>query len=409
MSKLRYIAPAGTAIKASELLLFLYGTIRKKDKRVLLCNAIKEKYDVKHCYLMSSGRAAMALIFKLLKKNNSDNARTEIVIPSYTCYSVAAAADIAGLIVRVCDIEPQTLSYDKDQFDTIDFSKVLCIVTGNLYGYPNDLTYLEAIAKKHGCILIDDSAQCMNGMIDGRYAGTFGDIGLYSLDKGKNITSLQGGIVVTNNDDLANKISEEINNLPTPPKIQSYLDIIKLIIYSVLIHPSFYWIPARISFLGLGKTVYTTDYIYTRYSSSLSNMSYMLFKKIDEITNIRMEKNIRILNALKNLKSIKHISLINETVKPAYLRTIIYVSNKNIKQQIIESLNRNGIGATGSYPESLSTLNNIDSFRVIHNNTRRGGTYVADHLVTLPNIAFLTDNDVLIIKDILNNSIKYEN
>lgn len=408
MSRFRYIAPAGTAIKTSELFLFLLSIIRKKDKRVNLCNSIKEKYCIKHCFLMSSGRAAMAMIFKLLKAENTDTKRNEIIIPSYTCYSVAAAADIAGLMVRVCDIEPQTLSYDKEQFNTIDFSKVLCIVTGNLYGFPNDLTYLESIAKEHGCYLLDDSAQSMNAMIDHRYAGTFGDIGLYSLDKGKNITSLQGGIIVTNNDKLANKINNKIDSLSTPSASQSYLDVIKLLIYSVLIHPVLYWIPARISFLGLGKTIYTTDYIYTQYSSALSNMSYMLFERIDEITDKRKENNKKILKILNKLKYVKHISPVNETTKPGYLRTVIYVSNKNIKKNIIDSLNKNGIGATCSYPESLATLKDIDNFRIIHNNTCTGGKYIADHIITLPNISFLSNNDIKIIKDIFDNYIDYE-
>ena len=96
--------------------------------------------------------------------------------------------------------------YDYQKLSGIDFTKVLCIVSSNLYGIPDHLVRLEQIASEHGIFLIDDAAQCMGGRVDGKFSGTFGDAGLYSLGMGKNITSIEGGIIVTNSDDMASLI-----------------------------------------------------------------------------------------------------------------------------------------------------------------------------------------------------------
>jgi len=405
----RYIAPAGTDITIIELLKFIIGAVSGSDKRDQLRELIKNKYNVKYCYLMSSARAAMAMLLKMLKKHNTDTKRTEVIIPSYTCYSVAAAVEIAGLTIRICDIDPDTLSYEKDQFDSIDFSKVLCIITANLYGYPDDLSYIESIAKKNGCYLIDDSAQSMNAKQDNRYSGSFGDIGLYSLDKGKNITSLQGGIIVTNNDKLNGLISKNIAKLPLPGTTQIFFEIIKLIVYSILIRPIFYWIPAKLPFLGLGKTIYTTDYLFTQYSKQLSNISYMLFMRIDSITEKRKIIHNKISNILKENKSIRILKSINHSTEPAYLRTAFFIKDTHIRDTIVAKLNTLGIGATTSYPESIAELNEIKHFSLAHNNKASNGIFVAKHIMTLPNISYLSDMDIKKIKNVIDTYVTYAN
>jgi dTDP-4-amino-4,6-dideoxygalactose transaminase len=391
---LRYIAPAGTPIKVSELTGWLVDSISGKDRRAALCDAIKSRYGVKHCFLMSSGRAAMAMLFTILKKNSPQEQRDEIVLPAYTCYSVPAAAEIAGLKVRICDVDPHTLSYDMEQFNSIDFSRVLCVVSGNLYGYPNDLKTIESITEKAGCYLLDDAAQSMNAMIDQRYAGTWGDIGLYSLDKGKNITSLQGGIIVTDNDQIASWIGQQLDTLPLPSVKQQLADGLKLIAYMLMLKPYFYWIPANIPALGLGKTVYTTDYLFFRYSRSMAALAWRLFNRIDEISRQRTERARRMVDQLQDINGIKFIQKVNDSALPVYLRLPILVNSSKNRDAIIAELTKAGIGASCSYPQSIADLDNIRNFTVIHNNVASSGQYIARHILTLPSLAYMTSKDI---------------
>jgi dTDP-4-amino-4,6-dideoxygalactose transaminase len=342
---------------------------------------------------MSSGRAAMAMIFSILKENNNQSQRDEIVLPSYTCYSVPAAIEIAGLRVRICDIDPVTLSYDLQQFETIDFSRVLCVVSANLYGNPDDLKAIRAITDKAGCYFLDDAAQAMESSIDQRYTGTWGDIGLYSLDKGKNITSLQGGIIVTDNSEIADWITQKLNVLPPASIKQHFMDGVKLIIYTLLLKPWLYWIPAYMPGLGLGKTIYTTDYLFTQYSRSMAAISWRLFKRIDEITDQRISHAKALIDKLKDIAEIKFIEKANNSSSPVYLRLPILIENTDDRNRLIEHLVKSGIGASHSYPHSIADLDNISNFSTIHNNQAHVGRYVADHILTLPTLSYLNDSD----------------
>lgn len=392
------IAPAGTPISLSDLFGWMLDVVSGRNRQTELCSAVKAKYGVQHCFVMSSGRAAMAMIFRLLKQHNTDERRQEIVLPSYTCYSVPAAAEIAGLKVRICDIDPNTMSYDRDQLASIDLSKVLCLVSANLYGYPNDLPHIEALCKDAGCYFLDDAAQSMNAVIAGRYAGSFGDLGLYSLDKGKNITSIQGGIIVTNNDTLAELISAEIDCLPEPGFKAKLADSIKLIIYAFLLKPYLYWIPARIPALGLGKTIYTTDYVYTRLSRPMCAMAARLFKRIDRISEQRTRRTQGILEAISGNQHLDTPGILNKDVTPVYLRTPIYVLEDHRRKALIDALFDRGIIATCSYPQSIADLDQVLKYSVIHNDTATGGRYMAQHIVTLPSIAYINSHDIQAIR-----------
>jgi dTDP-4-amino-4,6-dideoxygalactose transaminase len=239
------LAPSGTPITIRELLKWLI--LQPVAARILeeFRAAICHRYRLRHCFFVSSGRAAMYLLFRVLS-TLAGSGKTDIIVPSYTCYSVPAAAIRAGLRVRILDIDPVTLSFDLDQLAHTDFSKVLAIVSSNLYGIPNDLPAIAAIARQHGVYFIDDAAQSLGALMDGQPVGGFGDAGLYSLDKGKNITSIQGGILVTQSDTIAAEIRKELAQLPAPPWQRTLAQAIQLLIYGILLRPWLYWIPARL-------------------------------------------------------------------------------------------------------------------------------------------------------------------
>lgn len=399
MPKLRHIAPSGTPITFADLAHWLFDGITGKKRTQALKSAICETYKVKHCFMMSSARAAMAMLFTLLKRQSTDPLRVEIILPSYTCYSVPAAAEIAGLTVRICDINPNTLSYNLDELSSIDFSKVLAIVSANLYGNPDDLGCLEDLAKSHGVYLIDDAAQSMHATQKDRYAGTFGDVGLYSLDKGKNITSIQGGIIVTNDDNLALLIEDEIANLPVTSLSQKFSEAVKLLIYSIFLHPRLYWIPANISALGLGKTVYTTDYLFTRYSEHLASISLRLFSRISQITDKRKHNAASLHHILQDIQGIRFIEHTKDS-SSSCLRFPIIVEDREKRQQLVKALNESGIGATTSYPCSIADLDEVKSFSIRPGDNSPGGKYIAHHVLTLPTTPNMNGRDLSVIKSV---------
>src|SRR5690606_13714195 len=102
----------------------------------------------------------------------------------------------AGLRPRLCDVDPATMGMSPEALERADFSRVLAIVSANLYGLPNALPAIERITRERGVFMLDDAAQALGARIAGRAVGSFGDAGLYSFDKGKIICTIQGGAIV---------------------------------------------------------------------------------------------------------------------------------------------------------------------------------------------------------------------
>lgn len=400
MPSLRHIAPAGTPIPFPMLLGAAMDQLRGADTGAALAAAIRERYGVRHCLTLSSGRAALALIFRTLKTLADDPRRNEIIVPGYTCYSVAASAVLAGLRLRIVDIDPRTLSYDRALLEGVDCSRVLAVVSANLYGLPNDLDVIERFARSHGIYMIDDAAQALHATFKGRYAGTFGDVGIYSFDKGKNITSLQGGAIVTGDDAISGALAEAIDELPEELPSTTAAAFLKLSAYTLLLRPWLYWIPAGIPALGLGRTVYTTDIPMHRSSIMATSLVLRLLARIDEITTARVQAATRIAKTLAGVDALRMVAPLSDS-EPVYLRLPCLAADAGQRDRLIDTLVHAGIGATGSFPRALADLPEIAGYIAVERDVMKGARDVAARIVTLPTIAYLRDIDIRRLAGIL--------
>lgn len=381
------LAPSGTPIAIRVLLKWLMLQPAAAGILEEFRAAICRRYNLRYCFFVSSGRAAMFLLFRALRTIAGGN-RTDVIVPSYTCYSVPAAAIRAGLRVRIVDIDPATLSYNLDQLARTDFSNVLAIVSANLYGIPNDLPAVAALAQRHGVYFVDDAAQSLDASVEGKPAGGFGDAGLYSLDKGKNITSIQGGILVTRSEVIAEEIRKELEQLPTPPWHRTLSQGIQLLIYGILLRPWLYWIPARLPFLKLGTTPYEIDYPVERYSPNLGVMAALLFGDIDTLTRRRTENARRYLAQLRGIPFLD-LPVTIPGARPAYLRFPVLVDSAERRDRLLATLNAQGLGATGSYPRSTLDIPEIQGHLDLAHSRGDAGRMLATRILTLPTHPFV--------------------
>ncbi len=252
----RYVAPAGAPIGLADLARWLGRVTGSEGAEAALQRDLGSRFGVRSAFFTSTGRAGMTLLLRALHRL-APAGRDEVVLPSYTCYSVAASVVKAGLRPRLVDVSTETLGFDPEALAATDFSRTVAIVATNLYGLPNDMPALSQLAAANGMFLVDDAAQAMGASIDGRPSGTWGDAGLFSFDKGKNVTAIDGGVIVTSAEPIADALRNELAALPSAGA--SALDVAKAVAYSVLLHPAVYGVPQRIPQLGLGRTVFTTD------------------------------------------------------------------------------------------------------------------------------------------------------
>ena len=377
-----HLAPSGTPITLGDLFKWLIFQPRARKMLGAFQAAFCKRFQLEYCFFVSSGRAAMVLLLRALHTLAGPK-KSVVIVPSYTCYSVPAAAIRAGLRVRVLDIDPSTLSYKLEQLAHTDFSNVLAIVSANLYGLPNDLPALAALARQQGVYFIDDAAQSLGATVNGHAAGGFGDAGLYSLDKGKNITSIQGGIMVTRSEAIANAIRKELERAPSPPWQRTLSQSIQLLIYGLMLRPWLYWIPARLPFLKLGTTRYEIDYPVEHYSPNLGVMAALLFRKIDAVTQRRNE-NARLYH--EQLRAVPFLQFPAPVPgsQAVDLRFPVLIDSGARRDRLLALLNAEGLGATGSYPLSTLDIPEIQEHLDIAGSRGDVGRSIAERILTLP-------------------------
>ena len=131
----------------------------------------------------------------------------EVIQPSVTVIMDAYATLYLGATPVFVDINPETWNIDVNQIEKSITEKTKAIIVVSLYGLPVDIDPIMDLARKHNITVIDDSAETVLSDYKGKYSGTCADIGVFSFEKTKHITSgSEGGMVVTNSEELAKKV-----------------------------------------------------------------------------------------------------------------------------------------------------------------------------------------------------------
>lgn len=157
--------------------------------------------NVKHAVAVTNGTAALHIALHSAGIVPGD----EVITTPFTFAATANSILMCGAKPVFCDIEPETFNIDPKQIEKKITKKTKAIIPVDLYGHPHDYSKIYQLAKKHNIIIIEDAAQAVGAMIEDKKAGSFGDAACFSLYATKNIMSGEGGIVTTNNDDIAEK------------------------------------------------------------------------------------------------------------------------------------------------------------------------------------------------------------
>lgn len=163
---------------------------------------LSELTGAKHVFFAPNGTLALFLAALALEPEPGD----EIVIPTFTFYGSATASVYAGFKPVFIDCDPATFNARPEAFDAAIGPRTKAIMPVHVYGQSSDMEGIMEVARRRGVRVIEDAAQALTVRLNGRHAGTFGDIGTFSLFSDKVITTGEGGIVVTDSDDLAEKL-----------------------------------------------------------------------------------------------------------------------------------------------------------------------------------------------------------
>ena len=149
---------------------------------------------VNHVVAVSSGTAALSVALAALGVGPGQ----EVIVPAYMWVSVAAAVVNRGAIPVLADID-ETFCIDAKSLEQRIGPKTTGVIVVHMSGAPADVEAIREVTQRRKLFLLEDCAQCIGGSLYGRRVGTFGDLGVFSFQMNKNMTSGEGGAVVTNN------------------------------------------------------------------------------------------------------------------------------------------------------------------------------------------------------------------
>ncbi len=154
---------------------------------------------VKHSVAVNTGTAALHAAIAAVGVKQGD----EVILPSFTFVATAEAVVLAGAKPVFADINPETYNLSPSAVEKAVTKNTKAIMPVDLYGFSADIKPLKEIAEKHGLALVEDAAQAHGATYEGKPAGAFADAACWSLYASKNMTTGEGGVVTTDNDQIA--------------------------------------------------------------------------------------------------------------------------------------------------------------------------------------------------------------
>jgi dTDP-4-amino-4,6-dideoxygalactose transaminase len=155
----------------------------------------------KHCLTTCSGTAALHMGLAAVDVGPGD----EVLVPSYTFLATASCVLHQMAIPVFVDIEPGTYTMDPAKIEAAITERTKVIMPVHIQGCPADMDPILEIAKKHNLHVIEDACQAHGAMYKGRMCGTMGIVGAFSLNNLKNLCGGEGGLYVTNDEDVLRK------------------------------------------------------------------------------------------------------------------------------------------------------------------------------------------------------------
>jgi len=276
--------------------------------------ALADKFAVSEVVCVSMARVAIYLVLKNIIKPGQG-----VIMSPYTIADVVNMVVLAGGIPVFTDIERNSCNIDPNKVEQLIDDNTGAVLVTHLHGIGADIDNISKICHKYNIYLIEDSAQAFGGYKDGKRLGTIGDIGIYSLGMYKNINSWYGGVIVSNNKDLINKIRSEISQYDYLSKLFILKRMLKGLTTDLLTNPLIFklltywifrygflndikWINKKVEIeldLKLKKTI--PDQYLTRYTPFQARLALLQLNKIDSDTDNRVKKAMFYYNGLKDI------------------------------------------------------------------------------------------------------------
>lgn len=319
----------------------------------------KNYFGVKHVWPTSSCHGALHIALMALGIGQDD----EVIVPDITWASgTVFPVTWLGAKPVFVDVLEETWCIDPNEIEKSITAKTKAIIVVHLYGNLVDMKKVVEIAKKYNLPVIEDAAEGFGSEYHGKKAGSIADIGIFSFHGTKTLTTGEGGLLISNRDDLSSKISTIENQ-------------------------------GR----RLGSKLFWCDEIGLKYK--MSNIQAALgvaqFERADELVNKKREVFCWYKNALEDLPDIQMNAELFNTKNSYWQPTIIFGESWDMtedkRNKLIENVNKKGVGIRPFfYPVSTMPMYRSSIYCIVSNSIYSRG-------VNLPSYFDMSRGDALFV------------
>lgn len=393
----RTIPPAAAPVDLKALFYGVAGFFNEEEYLKRLEREVRDYFNVKHVFLVSSGKAALAVILNALKSLSPE--RDEVLIPAYTCFSVPSAIKKAGLKVALCDIDTKTFDFQQGLLKNAINKKTLCVMPNHLFGIPSDMKGIMDVCREKGIFVLEDAAQAMGGEVNRDKIGTIGDAGFFSLGRGKNITCGSGGIIVTSSDRIAEAINGIYSELEYPDIKEQIKDLLQIIAMNIFIRPSLYWLPSSLPNLKLGETIFYKDFPIKRLSGIKAGLLWEWQERLEKANQIRKENGRYFNKRLRSRQKLRlRLRLSNGNIF-SFLRLPLMLESKETRDEIFSLSNKKGLGLSPMYPSPINEIKELNG--AFNGRSFPSAKKASESLLTIPTHHLLSAKDKERISNLL--------
>jgi len=335
------------------------------DSGMIACGPRTEEFErrfgefvgTKHAIATTSGTTALHLGLLSLGIDKGD----EVIVPSFSFIATANSVLFCDATPVFCDVDSKTFNIDANKIEELITDKTRAIMPVHLYGQPADMKHIQEISEKHNLKVIGDAAQAHGASYDGNMVGSFGDLECFSFYPTKNMTTGEGGMVTTNNDELAERA------------------------YSIRNH-------------GREKTKWGYEHGRIGYNYRMTDLAAAIgieqLKKLPGFIEKRQDNARYFDNELKNVET----PYVLDNAKHAYHQYTIKYENR---EKVIENFKKNEIGFGIYYPKPLHQYHHLKQFG--HDDLKISES-LSEEVLSLPVHPALTKEDLEKVADAVNKA-----
>ena len=396
---LRTLPPSGAPIKFCNVLDALKAEFLHDNSVETFKRQIADYLGCDNVFLLSSGKAAILLTLKAL---SSISDRKEVIIPAYTSFCLASAVAASRVHIKLCDMDPEYLDFDLQHLSSLVTERTLAVIPVHLFGLVARLDKIRTIADTKGAFIVEDAAQAAGAKYKGQYVGAIGDVGIYSLGRGKSISTVQGGIIITPNNHLSGIINDNIKKLSDPPITSKLNMLFNAFGLSLFSYPWLYFLPNSLPFLRLGANIYDPEFEVFSFSRIQAGMGVSLFNRLRNYNNKRRLNAVLLSSRITNLKYVR-LPLADIKATPSYTRFPIIFKDTKAREDIFKRLLDARLGVSKNFPYPLNRLNGFAEHLLNLRDSFDVSKQLSEALLTVPTHPFVSRRDLDKIADIINN------